>query len=77
MRLIHLSTKNPAALLAVAVLILAFGIIAIVKLPIQMLPNLEYAEINVFTAWRSSAPQEVEAEHHQTPGKKHCEAFRA
>ncbi|HKJ17041.1 MAG TPA: efflux RND transporter permease subunit [Xanthomonadales bacterium] len=61
MALIRMSTKNPAALLATAVLLLAFGIIAVVKLPIQMLPNLEYAEINVNTAWRSSAPQEVEA----------------
>jgi len=61
MPLIRLSTKNPAALLATAVLVLAFGLIAVMKLPIQMLPNLEYAEINVSTSWRSSAPQEVEA----------------
>jgi len=61
MPLVRLSTRNPAALLATAVLVLTLGVIAIVKLPIQMLPNLEYAEINVWTSWRSSAPQEVEA----------------
>ena len=61
MQLIRLSTRNPAALLATAVLILTFGILAVIDLPIQMLPNLEYAEINVGTSWRSSAPQEVEA----------------
>jgi multidrug efflux pump subunit AcrB len=50
MQLIRLSTRNPAALLATAVLILTFGILAVVDLPIQMLPNLEYAEINVSEA---------------------------
>ena len=54
MSLIRMSTRNPAALLAAAVLVLTFGIIAVVELPIQMLPNLEYAEINVSTSWRSS-----------------------
>ncbi len=56
-----MSADNPAALLAVAVLVLVFGMIGIVSLPIQMLPNLEYPEINVGTSWRSAAPQEVEA----------------
>ena len=31
------------------------------SLPIQMLPNLEYPEININTSWRNAAPQEVEA----------------
>ena len=61
MSLIRLSADNPAALLAVAVLVVVFGIVGIVALPIQMLPNLEYPEINVNTSWRSAAPQEVEA----------------
>ncbi len=61
MFLIKLSTKNPASLLAVAVLVLVLGVVAIIALPIQMLPDMEYAEINVNTSWRSAAPQEVEA----------------
>ena len=61
MSLIRLSTDNPASLLAVAVLVIVFGIVAIVSLPIQMLPDMEYAQINVNTSWRSAAPQEVEA----------------
>ena len=61
MSLIRVSADNPAALLAAAVLLLVLGLAGIASLPIQMLPNLEYPEININTAWRNAAPQEVEA----------------
>ena len=61
MSLIRVSADNPAALLAVAVLLFVLGIVGIASLPIQMLPNLEYPEININTSWRNAAPQEVEA----------------
>jgi multidrug efflux pump subunit AcrB len=61
MSLIRVSADNPAALLAAAVLLLVLGMAGIASLPIQMLPNLEYPEININTAWRNAAPQEVEA----------------
>jgi len=61
MSLIRLSADNPASLLAAAVLLFVLGVIGIASLPIQMLPNLEYPEININTSWRNAAPQEVEA----------------
>ena len=61
MSLIRVSADNPAALLAAAVLLFVLGIVGITSLPIQMLPNLEYPEININTSWRNAAPQEVEA----------------
>jgi len=61
MSLIRVSADNPAALLAAAVLLFVLGVVGIASLPIQMLPNLEYPEINVNTSWRNAAPQEVEA----------------
>ena len=61
MSLIKLSADNPAALLAAAVLLFVLGVVGIASLPIQMLPNLEYPEININTSWRNAAPQEVEA----------------
>ena len=61
MSLIRVSADNPAALLAAAVLLFVLGIVGIASLPIQMLPNLEYPEININTSWRNAAPQEVEA----------------
>lgn len=61
MSLIRISADNPAALLAAAVLLFVLGVAGVMSLPIQMLPNLEYPEINVNTSWRNAAPQEVEA----------------
>ena len=61
MSLIRISADNPAALLAAAVLLFVLGVVGIAALPIQMLPNLEYPEININTSWRNAAPQEVEA----------------
>ena len=61
MSLIRISADNPAALLAAAVLLFVLGTVGIASLPIQMLPNLEYPEININTSWRNAAPQEVEA----------------
>jgi multidrug efflux pump subunit AcrB len=61
MSLIRMSADNPAALLAAAVLLFVLGVVGIASLPIQMLPNLEYPEININTSWRNAAPQEVEA----------------
>jgi multidrug efflux pump subunit AcrB len=61
MSLIRVSADNPAALLAAAVLLFVLGVVGIASLPIQMLPNLEYPEININTSWRNAAPQEIEA----------------
>ena len=61
MSLIRVTADNPAALFAASVLLVVLGIAGIVSLPIQMLPNLEYPEINVNTSWRNAAPQEIEA----------------
>jgi len=61
MSLIRVSADNPAALLAAAVLLFVLGVVGIASLPIQMLPNLEYPEVNINTSWRNAAPQEVEA----------------
>jgi multidrug efflux pump subunit AcrB len=61
MSLIRVSAENPAGLLAAAVLLLVLGLAGIASLPIQMLPNLEYPEVNINSSWRNAAPQEVEA----------------
>jgi multidrug efflux pump subunit AcrB len=55
MSLIRVSADNPAALLAVAVLLIVLGLVGVASLPIQMLPNLEYPEININTSWRNAA----------------------
>ena len=38
------------------------GIFALVKLPIQLFPNIEEPVISIFTSWRAAAPAEIESE---------------
>ena len=55
------SIKNPAAILVIAMLILAFGVISIIKLPIQLTPDIQQPQINISTGWRAAAPEEIES----------------
>ncbi len=61
MNLTRTALKNPASIIVIAILILLFGVISLLKLPIQITPDIEQPQISVFTGWRSAAPQEVEA----------------
>lgn len=55
------SIKNPAAILVIALLILVFGVISIIKLPIQLTPDIQQPQINISTGWRAAAPEEIES----------------
>ncbi|MBU1311710.1 MAG: efflux RND transporter permease subunit [Gammaproteobacteria bacterium] len=60
MNLTRTALQNPASVIVIAILILLFGIISLLKMPIQITPDIEQPQISVFTGWRSAAPQEVE-----------------
>ena len=53
---------NPVAVISGMLLIILFGIIALTRLPIQLIPNVELPIIEISTSWRAAAPEEVEAE---------------
>jgi len=61
MNLTRISTHNPAGTLVSLLLIAIFGVLAIAKLPIQLLPDIQRPQISVFNNWRSAAPQEMES----------------
>ncbi|RTR37368.1 efflux RND transporter permease subunit [Shewanella canadensis] len=61
MNLTRISTHNPAGTLVTLLLIAIFGVLAIAKLPIQLLPDIQRPQISVFNNWRSAAPQEMES----------------
>lgn len=61
MNITRVSTKNPAAVLVLSLLLLVFGILAINKLPIQLLPDVDRPTITVFNGWRAVAPAEMES----------------
>lgn len=55
------SIKNPAAIAVIAALILLFGSISLLKLPIQLTPDIEQPQITIGTGWRAAAPEEIES----------------
>lgn len=59
---IKTAIRNPAAVAAVVVLLLAFGLLAVARLPLQLFPDVERPQMSVVTNWRAASPQEVESE---------------
>jgi multidrug efflux pump subunit AcrB len=62
MDLTETSLRNPAGVLVAILMVALLGIFALVKLPIQLFPNVEEPVISIFTSWRAAAPTEIESE---------------
>lgn len=60
MRISELSQRNPAAVIAGTVILLLFGAIALIELPIQLLPDISKPQISINSGWRAAAPEEME-----------------
>ena len=58
----RLSLKNPVAVAVGCILVAIFGVISMLRLPIQLAPAVERPIISISTGWRAAAPQEVESE---------------
>jgi multidrug efflux pump subunit AcrB len=56
------SLKSPIGVAVGVGLIIVLGIVALVRLPVQLFPDIEEPVISIFTAWRAAAPAEVESE---------------
>jgi len=61
MNLTRSSLRQPAAVLIVGLLVILAGVIAIWRLPLQLLPDIEQPQIQVFNSWRAAAPAEMES----------------
>ena len=62
MNLIRLSIERPMAIVAMVLMILLFGYVAMQRIPIQMAPDVRQPVIIVKTNWPGAAPQEIERE---------------
>lgn len=62
MILTRLSLGNPVAVIVAGILVVIFGTLSLMRLPIQMTPEIERPEISIRTPWRAAAPNEVESE---------------
>jgi multidrug efflux pump subunit AcrB len=60
--LTKLALSNPVAVVVAGILIVIFGLISLSRLPIQLTPELDRPVISISTAWRASAPNEIESE---------------
>ena len=50
------------AVIVACILVVIFGTLSMLRLPIQMTPEIERPEISISTPWRAAAPNEVESE---------------
>ena len=62
MTLTKIALGNPVAVIVAGILVVIFGTISMLRLPIQMTPEIQRPEISISTSWRASAPNEVESE---------------
>jgi len=61
-KLVDASIKNPITVAVGVILLVMFGLIALLRIPVQLTPNVDKAEITVNTIWSGASPQEVERE---------------
>ncbi|MDH5829414.1 efflux RND transporter permease subunit [Luteimonas sp. M1R5S18] len=62
MTLTDASLRNPAAVAVAVVLVCAFGLLSLGRLPLQLFPDIERPQMSVQSAWRAASPQEMESE---------------
>jgi HAE1 family hydrophobic/amphiphilic exporter-1 len=62
MNIIRLSIERPIAVVAMVLMIILFGWVALQRIPIQMAPDVRQPVVIVKTNWAGAAPQEVERE---------------
>ena len=62
MHFIEACVANPVKVAVGALLLMLFGTIALVRMPMQLIPEVQTPTITVETRWPGASPQEVERE---------------
>ena len=62
MRLTQISLANPAAIAIVAAVIVLLGLLSMIRIPAQLLPQIEKPIVTVINAWPGASPREIESE---------------
>ncbi len=60
--LLAAAIRRPVSVVSVVLLVLFFGIVSVLELPIQLTPDIARPTITVSTVWPGAAPVEVESE---------------
>jgi len=56
------STRNPVAMLVLAVFVCLLGLLSLNRLPLQLFPDIERPQITVQSRWSTASPEEIESE---------------
>ena len=59
---IRIAIERPVAVMAIVVMAVLFGVIALTRIPVQLAPDVRKPIVVVETAWPGAAPAEVERE---------------
>jgi multidrug efflux pump subunit AcrB len=62
MRLTRQSLENPAAVAVVAAAIMLLGLVSMLQMPAQLLPQIQKPVISVVNSWPGASPAEIESE---------------
>ncbi len=62
MDLINVSIRRPTAVIAVVLMAIVFGALALARIPIQLIPDVRKPVIEIQTVWAGAAPAEIERE---------------
>ena len=62
MRLTRQSLDNPAAVAVIAAAIMLLGIVSVLNMPAQLLPQIQKPIISVINSWPGASPEEIESE---------------
>ncbi|MGF1543227.1 MAG: efflux RND transporter permease subunit [Parvularculaceae bacterium] len=62
MGLTTLCLKNPAAVAVGVALVFLLGAMSVLRLPVQLFPNIDRPVISVQAGWRAASPREIESE---------------
>jgi HAE1 family hydrophobic/amphiphilic exporter-1 len=62
MKLIDSSIRYPVTTTVGVILLVLFGALALLRIPIQLVPNVEEPKVTVTTIWPGASPQEIERE---------------
>ena len=60
MDIIRFSIRNPVTVIVGVILIVLFGAVSLMSIPIQLSPSVEEPEITVRTVWPGATPYEIE-----------------
>ncbi|MEE8397941.1 MAG: efflux RND transporter permease subunit [Desulfobacterales bacterium] len=62
MKLVDTAIKKPVTVSVGVILIVLFGLLALFRIPVQLTPDVDLAQISVSTFWPGASPLEVEQE---------------